>query len=135
MSAGPLKYMPIGIVAKNLGITARTIRLYEKLGLIDCPNRTEGGRRLYGQEDIRGIEFVLKLKAVGITLQEMQELRLTEGRDYEKFISRLPQILESIRIKCLRQQKELKSLEQDIIEFKKKILGHCGMQLCLCKKA
>ena len=67
-------HQQIGELSRSLGITTRTLRLYEQLGLIDPPQRTEGGIRYYTKEDIRRIKFVLKVKELGLSLKQMQDL-------------------------------------------------------------
>jgi len=64
----------IGELARMLGITTRTIRYYEEIGLMGPPERLVGGTRTYSREDVLRLKFILKLKELGITLKEMQEL-------------------------------------------------------------
>jgi len=67
-------HQQIGELSRALGVTTRTLRLYEQMALIDPPQRTEGGIRFYTKDDIRRIKFILKLKELGLSLQQMQEL-------------------------------------------------------------
>ena len=46
------KRMKIGELAKETGLTAKTIRFYEGIQLLDDPGRTESGYRQYGAEDV-----------------------------------------------------------------------------------
>ena len=64
----------IGDLAKQLGITTRTIRYYEEIGLMGLSQRVGTGARLYGRDNIRRLKFILKLKELGISLKEMREL-------------------------------------------------------------
>ncbi|MBI2983563.1 MAG: MerR family transcriptional regulator [Chloroflexi bacterium] len=64
----------IGEVAQRLGMTERTIRYYEELGLLDSVKRIDGGRRIYTEDDVRRLKFIQKLKVLGLSLQEMHEL-------------------------------------------------------------
>ena len=75
--AGPLggiKGYRIGEIAQRLGMTERTIRYYEELGLLDSVKRVDGGRRVYTDDDVRRLKFIQKLKVLGLSLQEMHEL-------------------------------------------------------------
>jgi len=59
---------------KKLGITTRTIRYYEEIGVLGKSNRLIGGTRTYTRDDILRLKFILKLKDMGISLKEIQEL-------------------------------------------------------------
>ena len=66
--------MTIGQVAKQVGVSTDTIRLYERYGLIDEPARTNAGYRNYCAEDIRRLVFIKRAKVMGFTLKEINEL-------------------------------------------------------------
>ena len=72
--------MRIGEMAARFGVNTRTLRYYERCGLLATPARTESNYRVYGEAHARRIAFVLKAKRVGLTLREVQEvLTLAEG--------------------------------------------------------
>ncbi|MFD0770643.1 MerR family transcriptional regulator [Bacillus sp. CGMCC 1.60114] len=61
-------------VAKQSGLTKRTIRYYEQIGLLPAPPRSEGGIRLYSQEHIDFLKKITNAKEVmGFSLQELQQ--------------------------------------------------------------
>lgn len=64
----------IGELAARLGLTERTIRYYEEMGLLGSVRRAEGGRRVYTDDDVGRLKFIQKLKMLGLSLQEMHEL-------------------------------------------------------------
>ncbi|UVI31127.1 MerR family transcriptional regulator [Paenibacillus spongiae] len=60
--------------AAKTGLTKRTIRYYEELGLIETLDRTEGGMRIYSEEDIERLnKIVLAKEVLGFTLVELQQ--------------------------------------------------------------
>ncbi|MFM1653701.1 MerR family transcriptional regulator [Brevibacillus sp. B_LB10_24] len=60
-------------VAKETGLTKRSIRYYEEIGLIQPPERTEGGTRLYTQADIERLKKIMDAREVlGFSLAELQ---------------------------------------------------------------
>jgi MerR family transcriptional regulator, repressor of the yfmOP operon len=62
-------------VATRTGLTKRTLRYYEEIGLLDPPTRTEGGYRLYSEADIRRIEGIKRLRnLLGFSLAEVRDL-------------------------------------------------------------
>jgi DNA-binding transcriptional MerR regulator len=71
VGGGPIR---IGDLAKRTGLTARTIRYYEELGLLESVKRLDGGVRVYTNEDVRRLRFIQRLKMLGLSLQEMLEL-------------------------------------------------------------
>lgn len=54
-----MEWMKIDQVAKRSGLTKRTIRFYEEIGLLSAPKRTEGGVRLYSEDDMEELEKVM----------------------------------------------------------------------------
>jgi MerR family transcriptional regulator, repressor of the yfmOP operon len=122
-------HQQIGELSRSLGITTRTLRLYEQLGLIDPPQRTEGGIRFYTKEDIRRIKFVLKVKELGLSLKQMQELaeiyRQTKMPD--RIMPRLIEILDAHTDAIHRKIGKLSSLARDIAEYRKRIAEFYGI--------
>ena len=66
--------MKIGEIAKATGLTTKTIRYYELNRLLEEPERTESGYRIYGPEDVERLEFVKKAKRLGLSLEEIRDV-------------------------------------------------------------
>ncbi|MCW2682583.1 MAG: transcriptional regulator, MerR family [Blastococcus sp.] len=66
--------LQIGQVAERTGLSLRTIRFYEENGLVPPTERTTGGFRLYSDDDVARLEVIKRMKPLGFTLEEMQEL-------------------------------------------------------------
>ncbi|MBE4593409.1 zinc-responsive transcriptional regulator [Vibrio navarrensis] len=64
----------IGELAKRCGVSADTLRFYEKNQLILPAGRSEAGYRLYSEENQKQVGFILKAKALGLSLEEIKEL-------------------------------------------------------------
>ena len=74
-SAPPGRYMQIGEVAERTGLTQRTLRYYESIGLLAPASRMEGGFRLYSDEDLRRLEQIVELKRLlGFSLAEIKQI-------------------------------------------------------------
>jgi DNA-binding transcriptional MerR regulator len=86
----------IGEVAQQVGLTERTIRYYEELGLLDSVKRLDGGQRVYTEEDVRRLRFVKRLKVLGLSLQEMLELErmYRRHRSNREVLPRLIELLD-----------------------------------------
>jgi DNA-binding transcriptional MerR regulator len=71
----------IGQLAKAAGVSSRTIRYYEELGILPQPRRSPGGTRMYPREYGGFIAAALALKDLGFRLDEVKPLaRLAAGR-------------------------------------------------------
>lgn len=70
-------HVQIGDVADRTGLSLRTIRWYEEVGLVSPSARTVGGFRLYTDADIERLELVKRMKPLDFTLEEMRDLLAT----------------------------------------------------------
>jgi DNA-binding transcriptional MerR regulator len=66
--------LTIGAVAKRTGIKIPTIRFYEEEGLLPAPPRTESGRRLYGDREVRRLAFIRHARQLGFELPQIRDL-------------------------------------------------------------
>lgn len=66
--------MRIGEVAERTEMSFRTLRHYDEIGLVTPSARTEGGFRLYTEDDIARILLIRRMKPLGYSLDEMREL-------------------------------------------------------------
>jgi DNA-binding transcriptional MerR regulator len=66
--------MKIGELAQRAGVTTRTIRHYERVGVLPGTERTESGYRLYSGDELGRLAFVRAAQAVGLTLGEIREI-------------------------------------------------------------
>lgn len=64
----------VGEVAEQLGVSPRTIKYYEEIGLVQPEARSSGGFRLYGEEEVRRLERILRMKGIGYSLAAIREL-------------------------------------------------------------
>lgn len=69
-----LQHMQIGEVADRTGLSLRTIRYYEEIGLVIPSSRTQGGFRLYTEPDVARLNLVKRMKPLGFSLEEMRDL-------------------------------------------------------------
>ncbi|WIB59793.1 MerR family transcriptional regulator [Curtobacterium sp. MCLR17_007] len=66
--------MHIGELADRTGLSNRTIRHYDEVGLLHPSGRTEGGFRLYTDTDLARLLIIRRMKPLGFTLEQMAEL-------------------------------------------------------------
>ncbi|MEY7973285.1 MerR family transcriptional regulator [Saccharomonospora xinjiangensis] len=68
------EHMRIGEVSARTGLSLRTIRYYEEVGLVAPSARSQGGFRLYTEPDVARLQLVRRMKPLGFQLDEMREL-------------------------------------------------------------
>lgn len=74
--------MHIGELAERTGLSLRTIRHYDEVGLLPATARTDGGFRVYSEEDFERLTVIKQMKPLGFSLEEMADiLSLLSPRD------------------------------------------------------
>jgi len=121
--AGPATYR-VGEVAAKVGMTERTIRYYEELGLLDSVKRLDGGTRIYTADDIRRLKFIGKLKLLGLSLQEMGELEgvYTRQRSNRAVLPRLIELLDAHLLTVDARLAELGALRDEIRAYREHVM-------------
>jgi DNA-binding transcriptional MerR regulator len=66
--------MHIGELGERSGLSLRTLRHYDEIGLVSASGRTEGGFRLYTEDDYDRLILIRRMKPLGYTLEQMAEL-------------------------------------------------------------
>lgn len=66
--------LQIGEVAEIVGLSLRTIRYYGEIGLAPPSARTQGGFRLYTQDDVARLLLIMHMKPLNFSLEEMRQL-------------------------------------------------------------
>ncbi len=100
----------IGSLAQKAGVTTRTVRYYESLGLLKTQDRQDGAQRYYTDEDLVYLNRIIQLKRYGLSLDEIAEIirlgnedstgqkrRLELLKQYRKLLSRELQHLKDVR--------------------------------------
>lgn len=66
--------MQIGELAERTGLSLRTLRHYDEIGLVTPSGRTDGGFRLYTADDEARVMLIRRMKPLGYSLDQMREL-------------------------------------------------------------
>ena len=128
--------MRIGQVALASGVTPRTIRYYEELGLLPASDREQGKHRTYTEADIERLKEVTRLRdLLGLSLDELRSVVVAEAvradarriyRESESPDERraaleaaLPHLETQIGL-VRRRAAELKELENDLVDRRKR---------------
>jgi DNA-binding transcriptional MerR regulator len=121
MQTAEERRLKIGEVARQTGLSIKTIRYYERRGLLEQPPRTEGGYRLYGPEEVARLRFVQRAKLLGLTLEEIRELvglavRCNEG----EIVPRLEEVLGAKLEETERKMAELSAFRQNLLYYRER---------------
>lgn len=108
--------MTISEAAELSGLTAHTLRYYERAGLLDPVGRVAGGHRRYAEADLARIAFLTKLRATGMPIRQVREYAalLREGAGTEP---RRLAILEAHRDVVRERMAEMER-HLELIDFK-----------------
>ena len=119
------KVISIGTLAKKMEMSQRTIRYYEEFGLLNSIKRIEGGRRVYTEADLRRLKLIKRLKIMGMTLSEMQELEAiwTIEKSNVKLLKRLSELLGNHLKRLDDRIADLDILRHEITEYQERILA------------
>jgi DNA-binding transcriptional MerR regulator len=114
----------IGDVAKTYGLTTRTLRYWEEVGIIESVQRLDGATRGYTPYYVRRIKFILKLKELGLTIKEMQDLYVAYGdaKQTDNMIPRLITVLDQHINKVDEKMAQLASLRKEIVDYRLRMI-------------
>ncbi len=110
--------LSISALAKSAGVASKTLRYWERVGLLPKATRTYTGYRIFAPETLQYIDFILKSKRVGLTLSEMK--RIIELAHVGK--NPCPEVVRWIddKDKALEQQiQSLRSLQRRLRRFRR----------------
>jgi cob(I)alamin adenosyltransferase len=71
----------IGEIARTFRVTARTLRHYEQVGLLEPAGRSDGGHRRYGEDELRRLRQIVALRDLGFGLEAIARLLAADDRD------------------------------------------------------
>ena len=93
-------------VSQVTGLSAHTLRYYERIRLIHPIDREENTRRCYTADDVGWIEFLLKLRATGMSIKDMQKYAELQRQGDETLPERV-EMLKSLRDNVEARMSEL----------------------------
>ncbi|WP_327041303.1 MerR family transcriptional regulator [Micromonospora ureilytica] len=114
--------MQIGEVAERTGLSLRTIRYYEEVGLIVPSARSQGGFRLYTDADVDRLQVVKRMKPLEFSLEQMRDLlaiidqlsggaRLTRA-ERQRLLDTLAGYREAVHERCAALRAQLATAEE-----------------------
>ncbi|MDE0884691.1 MAG: MerR family transcriptional regulator [Myxococcota bacterium] len=117
--------MSIGEVGERSGLSARTIRYYEELGLLPGVRRRVAGRRVYGGDQLERLRFIERLKKLGLSLGEIKDLNAVYAikGSTALMLGHLGGLLDSHLEKLDSRILELADLRQEMDRYRDHVAG------------
>ncbi|ARC84929.1 ubiE/COQ5 methyltransferase family protein [Clostridium argentinense CDC 2741] len=116
------KLFTTGEFAKKAGVTIRTLRYYDKIGLLVPSSHNELGHRLYSKEDFGKLQKILTLKFIGLSLEDIANIMKYDlnHKDFKKSLEIQKEIM---RKKIKHIQSIIKAIDEaaDTIDFNKEM--------------
>ncbi len=124
MDSFPKKRFLIGEVAKIVGVSADTLRHYERKGVIASPARSAKGYRLYSPETVERLRLVRRALGVGFTLDELAAIlaeREKGGMPCRQVFSLATSKLEDLKERIVEMQNLRDDLQTLVLNWDKKL--------------
>ncbi len=124
-----IQHLQIGEVAQRTGLSLRTIRYYEEVGLVAPSARTQGGFRLYTEVDVARLNLVKRMKPLDFSLEEMRDLlRMLDelesagsGGARAELTDRLAMFREAVEERCRALRGQLDTAEGFAADLRREI--------------
>ena len=120
--------LSIAEVREKTGVSARTLRYYEELGLLPGVRRRAGGRRVYGRDELERLRFIQRLKALGLPLADIRELNAVHAiaGSTRAMLARLDELLGRRLDEVVARMDELARLRDEIEKYRARVVSRRG---------
>lgn len=114
---------PIGTLARLAGVSTRTVRYYEEIGLLTTARRFAGGRRVFGEDALQRLKFIGRLKSLGFSLEEIKHLNevFALHRSTAEMLAVLDKQLAAHLESLAARMSELSRLRRDLLAYRQRI--------------
>jgi Cu(I)-responsive transcriptional regulator len=112
--------MNIGQAAQASGVSAKMIRYYESMGLVAKARRTDGGYRIYGENDIHTLRFIRRARDLGFSVKQIDHL-LGLWRNRRRASADVRRIAQEHVVELDQKIQELQAMRRTLQE----LVQHC----------
>lgn len=126
--SAPHAEFSIAEVCDQTGLSARTVRYYEELGLLPGVRRRAGGRRVYGPDEVERLRFIQRLQLLGLPLAEIRELNDVHAiaGSTTAMLDRLDDVLAQRLDELDARIGELAGLRDEIEKYRARVASRAG---------
>src|SRR5260370_12657460 len=107
--------MRIGELARSVDVNVETIRYYQRIGLLELPERPYGGTRCYGTEDLKRLRFIRRAQQIGFSLEDIRALLELSSSDCRQVAKLAADKLNLVHAK-LKQLRRIESVLAKTVE-------------------
>jgi MerR family mercuric resistance operon transcriptional regulator len=107
--------MRIGELARTGDVNVETIRYYQRIGLLELPEKPYGGTRSYGGQDLQRLRFIRRAQQLGFSLEDIRELLELSSSDCERVEELAARKLTEVKAK-LRQLRRVEWILAKTVE-------------------
>jgi DNA-binding transcriptional MerR regulator len=116
--------LSISDAARASGVSAHTLRYYERAGLLDPVDRAASGHRRYAEEDLARIQFLTKLRSTGMPIRQIREYaELMRGGDdtHEARLALLEAHRDAVRAHLAETERNLELIDYKIGFYRERL--------------
>jgi DNA-binding transcriptional MerR regulator len=107
--------LTIGQAARATGVTPKTIRYYEEVGVLPRTSRSAGGYRQYGDREVERIRFVRRARGLGLSVAQLRELTSALGGDAGARVRPVLRAVVGTQLAAVRRRRaELRLLQRQL---------------------
>jgi MerR family copper efflux transcriptional regulator len=117
-----MSMLNIGEAAQASGVSAKMIRHYEAIGLLPAARRTASGYRVYGEQDVRLLQFIHRGRALGFPLEKIAGL-LALWQDQDRASADVRQLAEQHIAELNRKIEELQAMKRTLEQLARSCHG------------
>ena len=112
--------MNIGQAAEASGVSAKMIRYYEAVGLVARAHRTDGGYRIYSENDIHTLRFVRRARDLGFSVKQIEHL-LSLWRNRRRASAEVRRVAQQHIVELDQKIEKLQSMRRTL----QQLVQHC----------
>lgn len=124
--------MQIGELGKRAGVSAKTVRYYEQIGIVPEPERTTSGYRDYDSSALERLKFIKAAQAVSLSLGEIKEILAFRDRD-ETPCDHVTQLMQE-RVRSISEHirglEQMRTELQTLLDKAATVPQTCGHSYC-----
>ena len=124
-----MKSQTIGVLSRETGVKVTTIRYYETIGLMDVPDRTPSGQRVYAAPDVERLKFIRHARDLGFPIESISAfIELQQNSD--KTCAEIDKIAQHHLMDVQSRLRQLRALET---ELQRMVSACAGGKVTSCK--
>ncbi len=126
MQSNKITKFTAGRLAKEVGINIQTIRFYDRQGILKPSSRTGAGYRVYDQESLKRLTFIIQAKELGFSLREIKELlalRVRSAQTCDRVQKKSKEKLKDIQNKIVHLKKLEKTLKRLVSDCENRVVS------------